>query len=112
MKNKFLLIVGIILGIISAYPVLGWIYIYNTYSEVSHLEKQSYFLNTILFGAKKSDIGYINLLIIFFSLLSVFIFSILLHRLNKVESKKHFVIYLMLLIVFSLFTFLNIWSAL
>lgn len=113
MKNKILFTVGVILGIISVYPILGWIYIFNVYSEASHIEKQSLFFQKFLFGIKQEDTEPVHFLIIFFGIVSVVIFGILIHRLNgRVNKKVRFILYLTLLIIFSIFTFLNIWSIL
>lgn len=113
MKNKILFTAGVIFGILSVYPILGWIYIFNVYSEASHIEKQSLFFQKFLFGINPEDSVPVHFLIIFFGIVSVFIFSILIHSLNKrVNKKGHFILYLSLLIIFSIFTFLNIWSIL
>lgn len=117
MKNRILVIIGVILGFIPVYTVLGWIYIFNHFPEASHIKKQSIFAKKILFGIDSINTLQFHLLTLFFGFISVFIFGMFLSRLyqkinRKPSVKVYFTIYLTLLILFSLVTFLNIWSIL
>lgn len=113
MKNKILATLGIVIGFISVYPVVGWIYVFNVYSSNSQLEKRSIYFKTILFGVNPDYSKKIQLVFILFGIISLSIFTILLKsdRLLTYEKSRrnlYFTLFLILLIVFSIFTFLNI----
>ena len=117
MKNKALFTIGTVLGFISVYPILVWIYLFNAYSSESHIERQTIFCKQFLFGIDIHNINKIHLLFIVSGIISVFIFGLFLSRLNQItqdkKSKKgKSILYLAFLILFSFSTLLNIWSIL
>ncbi|MDX1651834.1 MAG: hypothetical protein R3277_05045 [Brumimicrobium sp.] len=114
MKNKILFPVGFLLGIVSVYQALGWIYICSNSPDASYVEKQTNFYQRILFGMNPNDSGIIHFIAIFFGIVSVFIFGMLLSKLNQMTNntgkrKVYFTLYLIVLILFALFTVMNIW---
>lgn len=114
MKNKVLLSIGLLLGLISAYPPFGWIYVFNSYSEATHLEKRSIFYQKVLHGLSPDYSSLIHIIVLLFGCFSIFIFANLLYKLSKTETKNKkafFILYLTLLIIFSLITVLNLMYA-
>lgn len=110
MKNKVLLSIGLLLGLISAYPPLGWIYVFNSY-EATQLEKRSIFFQKVLQGLSPDYSSLIHIIVLLFGCFSIFIFAVLLYKLSKTDHKNKkafFILYLTLLIVFSLVTVLNL----
>lgn len=114
MKNKILIILGFFLGLISAYPPLGWIYIFYSNAEATHLEKQSIFYRRALLGLNPEYFSLIHLTVILCGVLSVFVFAFLLNKLSKRMISQKFknrvnVVYISILTILTLITLLNLW---
>lgn len=117
LKSKFLTAIGVVLSSSAVYSILTWIYVVTIFPETSQTEAQAIYLKRYLFGINPDDIGKAHFLIIACGVTAVTIFGILLNRLNKQvdkswSNKAYFLLHLILLIIFSVFTFLNIWSIL
>lgn len=114
MKSNIVFAAGLLFGLVSAYPPLGWIAIFNTHSAATHSEKQAIFYEKLLFGLNLAHASYIHLTVILCGALSILIFAGLLKKLNQrttkpKEKRTLSVIYILLLIAFSAISFLNIW---
>lgn len=114
MKNKVLLFTGLLLGLISAYPPFGWIYVLNSYSEATRPEIRSVFYQKILFGLNTDYSLLFHTVVILLGLFSVSIFAVLLYKLSQTNTDNKttfFILYLILLIIFSLVSVLNLGHA-
>lgn len=104
-----------IAGFVPIYLFIGWIYIFNAYSDLSHLEKQEIFNETISFGLNSTGNFYIQLIVILFGLSAVVYFGFQLkrHKNKRIEKVIHnYTFCLVLLILFSIFTLHSIWAVL
>jgi hypothetical protein len=115
MKNKILVGIGTLLGIIPVYTTLGWIIVYNLYPTISHVEKQKLFSTKILFGIS-SDLHKVTLFVVLSGLLAVFIYLLILLNLKKraldTRNKGYFVLCVFLASFFLLFTLMQAWTML
>lgn len=115
MKNKLLFSTGTLLGILSLYPIIWWIYVFNSHIEASHQTKQEIYNETIFFAYNILTTLQTHLIIITFGIGSITCFGFLLSKSKeRIDSKSNFnfILNLILLILFSIVTFLNIWSIL
>jgi hypothetical protein len=110
MKNKILYLIGSVLGIVPIYPIFWWIKTCLAFPDSTHSEWVSIYNETILFGLNSGVPS--HLITIFCGILSILCFSLLLHWRNKAGDKGIDKLNLLLLIVVSIFTFLNIFSIL
>ncbi|MGM0477597.1 MAG: hypothetical protein ACQERC_00110 [Bacteroidota bacterium] len=114
MKRNIVFAAGLLFGLVSAYPPLGWIVIFNTHSAATHSEKQAVFYESLLVGLNPSYAPFIHIAVIICGILSITIFAGLLKKLNQrttkpKEKRTLSVIYIILLIAFSAIALLNIW---
>ncbi len=111
--KRILLTFFILAGLVPIYAVLGWIYIFNKYPNLDHLDKQYIYNSELFFGIKASNIGIILMIILLgFGSLLYFIFKLI--SVQKEKNKRVFIftIYLIFTIIVGLFTLLNVWSIL
>jgi uncharacterized membrane protein SpoIIM required for sporulation len=113
MKHNILFTFFVLAGLIPVYTFSGWIYIFNKYRNLTHIDKQHNYNKEILLGVTTNNI-YITLTVILLGLCSIVYFSFQLRRKeeeNKISILKY-TIYLALIIIFAFFTLLTIWSIL
>lgn len=115
MRFKLFFIIGIVVGLMPIYSTLGWLYVFNVYPHYSHAEKVIHFKHLILHDISV-NLGFLSLLLILCGAISIICFSISLRHSgaieNKYRAKFNFSINLLLLIIVSIFTALNLWMSL
>jgi ABC-type polysaccharide transport system permease subunit len=104
------------LGFISSYPIATWWYVCYVYPNASFSELKEIFDKEFMFGIYSNNTLIFQLIFILFGFIAAFIFGAFLNKINKIKNKNikigKFILYLFLLILFSISTFLNTWSIL
>lgn len=115
MRQYILFTFFVITGFVPIYPFIGWIYVFNANPNLSQVEKQQVFNETITFGFDATGSFYFKLLVILLGSSSVVYFGYRLSKAKTEKSKKNihnFVLCLTLLILFSLFTLQSVFAIL
>lgn len=115
MRFKLIFIIGIILGLLPIYTTLGWMYVYNSYPQYTQSEKVTHFKHIILHDLNL-NLSFLSLQLFLCGAISIICFSILVRHSEVIEDKRkakfNFTINLLLLIIVSIFTILNLWMSL
>jgi hypothetical protein len=115
MKDKILYIIGVICSLPPVYSIVSWLIHFNTQPKMEHLELVEIYREDFLFGYA-GDVYKLGLIEIFFGAVSIACLGVLLDRTGRIKDNrkalKSKIVRLSLLIIVSIFTFLNIWSLL
>lgn len=115
MRFKLFFIIGIILGLLPIYTTLGWMYVYNSYLHYSQAEKVKQFRHLILHDLNL-NLSFLSFQLFLCGVISIICFSILVRHSEVIENKRSakfdFTINLLLLIIVSIFTIINLWMSL
>jgi hypothetical protein len=109
--TNFFSVIFSFFGAIPTYTSICWIYIFNKYPQLSHIQKQDLFSQTFFWGFAITSNSILQLCIIALGLCSVFYFGYLVFR-KQNNSIKREIINISIFIIFSIFTLFNLWGIL